>query len=102
MGAYLALDVPEDPGQGVRVGLLDAVEDVLEPDAHVLVELAQVAPVAALGQLEAVVVVSATVSGPPSLSVDCERTTTAVRERHLPGRDAKLDTARGLPRDRHT
>ncbi len=49
-------DVAEDARERVGVRLLDAVEDVLERDADVLVDLAQVAPVAALGQLEAVVV----------------------------------------------
>jgi hypothetical protein len=48
-------DVAEDPCQRLGVRLLDPVEHALQRDADVLVHAAQVAPVAALGDLEAMV-----------------------------------------------
>src|SRR5262245_2420167 len=48
--------VAEDPAKRVGVSLLDPVEDVLEPHANVLVDLAEITPMAALGEHEAVVV----------------------------------------------
>jgi len=50
------LDVAEDARERLGVRLLDAVEGVLERDPDVLGDSAQVAPAAAVGQLEAVVV----------------------------------------------
>ena len=49
-------DVAEDARQRVGVRLLDPVEGVLKADADVLVQLAKLAPVAALREPEAVVV----------------------------------------------
>jgi len=48
--------VAEDAGERFGVGLLDAVEDLLQGHAHVLGHPAQVGPVAAVGNGEAVVV----------------------------------------------
>lgn len=50
------LHIAEDARQRVGIRLLDAVEDVLQADPDVLSDLAEVPPVAAVGQLEAVVI----------------------------------------------
>jgi hypothetical protein len=50
------LDVAEDPGQGLRVGQLDLLENRLQSDTDVVAQRLNIAPMAAVREDEAEVV----------------------------------------------